>query len=60
LEFGLRRLRGYLQLILRDFEPELAPIPLVHAARGAMPVNMRRCLDFSVPRFRNSLRDLDA
>jgi hypothetical protein len=35
---------------------ELAPIHLVHAARGAMPVNMRRCLDF----FRNSLPDLDA
>jgi DNA-binding transcriptional LysR family regulator len=51
---------GYLQLILRDFEPELAPIHLVHAARGAMPVNMRRFLDFAVPRFRNSLRDLDA
>jgi hypothetical protein len=39
---------------------ELGPIPLAHAARGAMPVNMRRCLDLAAPRFRDSLRDLDA
>jgi len=51
---------GSLQLILRDFEPELAPIHLVHAARGAMPMKMRRFLDFAVPRFRKSLRSFDA
>ncbi len=51
---------GCLQLTLRDFEPELAPIHLVNFARGAMPMKMRRFLDFAVPRFRNSLRDLDA
>ena len=51
---------GYLQLIFRDFEPKLAPIQFVHAARDAMPMNMRRFLDLAAPRFRNRLRDLDA
>ncbi|WP_319798993.1 LysR substrate-binding domain-containing protein [Nitrobacter sp.] len=49
-----------LKLILRDFEPELAPIHLIHGARGAMPMKMRTFLDFATPRFRNGLRDLDA
>ena len=40
---------GSLQLILRSFEPELAPIHLIHAARGAMPMKMRRFLDFAAP-----------
>lgn len=51
---------GKLKLILRDFEPELAPIHLIHGARGAMPMKMRTFLDFATPRFRNGLRDLDA
>lgn len=51
---------GRLKLILRDFEPELAPIHLIHGARGAMPMKMRTFLDFATPRFRNGLRDLDA
>jgi DNA-binding transcriptional LysR family regulator len=51
---------GSLQLILRSFEPELAPIHLIHAARGAMPMKMRRFLDFAAPCFRKNLRDLDA
>ena len=50
---------GNLQLIIRDFEPELAPIQLLHAAREAMSKNMRRFLDFAVPRIRNGLRDLE-
>jgi hypothetical protein len=49
---------GDLQLIIRDFEPELAPIELLHARCETMSMNMRRFLDFAVPRFRNSLRDL--
>lgn len=51
---------GKLKLILRDFEPELAPIHLIHGARGAMPMKMRTFLDFATPRFRSGLRDLDA
>jgi DNA-binding transcriptional LysR family regulator len=51
---------GSLKLILREFEPELAPIHLIHGARGAMPMKMRTFLDFATPRFRSGLRDLDA
>ncbi len=41
--------RGALQLILEDYEPEPAPIHLIHAARGQMPLKMRRFLDFAAP-----------
>jgi hypothetical protein len=51
LELGLRRRRGYRQLILRDFEPELTPILLARAARGGMAMNVRRRPDFAAPRF---------
>jgi DNA-binding transcriptional LysR family regulator len=51
---------GKLKLILREFEPELTPIHLIHGARGAMPMKMRMFIDFATPRFRSGLRDLDA
>lgn len=47
---------GKLLIILEDFEPEPAPIHLVHAARGQMPLKMRRFLDFAAPRLREALR----
>lgn len=47
---------GKLRIILEDFEPEPAPIHLVHAARGQMPLKMRRFLDFAAPRLREALR----
>ena len=43
---------GKLQVILEQFEPDPAPVSLVHAARGQMPLKMRRFLDFAVPRLR--------
>ena len=43
---------GKLQVIMEQFEPEPAPVSLVHAARGQMPLKMRRFLDFAVPRLR--------
>jgi DNA-binding transcriptional LysR family regulator len=47
---------GKLQIIMEAFEPEPAPIHLVHAARGHMPLKMRRFIDFAAPRLRSALR----
>jgi len=44
-----------LEIILETFEPEPAPIHLVHAARGQMPLKMRRFLGFASPRIRQVL-----
>lgn len=44
-----------LRIILQAFEPEPAPISLVHASRGNMPLKMRRFIDFAVPRMRAAL-----
>lgn len=49
---------GALKLVLEDFEPEPAPIHLVHLARGQMPLKMRRFLDFAAPRLRVSVAAL--
>lgn len=44
--------RGELKIILAAYEPEPAPLHLVHASRGHMPLKMRRFLDFAAPRLR--------
>ncbi|GAA3066223.1 LysR substrate-binding domain-containing protein [Rhizobium viscosum] len=49
---------GALKLVLEDFEPEPAPIHLVHLARGQMPLKMRHFLDFAAPRLRASVAAL--
>lgn len=49
---------GRLQIILEAFEPAAQPVSILHAARGQMPLKMRRFLDFSVPRLRKSLTRL--
>ena len=46
---------GELALVLEDYEPEPAPIHLVHVPHGQMPLKMRRFLDFAAPRLRKSL-----
>jgi DNA-binding transcriptional LysR family regulator len=46
---------GALQIVLEDFELEPAPIHLIHAARGQMPLKMRRFLDFATPKLRQAL-----
>jgi DNA-binding transcriptional LysR family regulator len=48
--------RGELQIILAAFEPEPAPVHLLHASRGLMPLKMRHFHDFAVPRLRARLR----
>jgi DNA-binding transcriptional LysR family regulator len=47
--------RAEIQIVLADYEPEPAPVHLVHASRGHMPLKMRRFLDFSAPRLRETL-----
>lgn len=47
--------RGDLQIILDAYEPAPAPIHLLHAARGHMPLKMRRFLDFAAPRLKEAL-----
>jgi len=46
---------GALRIVLEPFEPEAAPVHLVHGARGQMPLKMRRFLDFATPRLRQRL-----
>jgi DNA-binding transcriptional LysR family regulator len=47
---------GALRLVLENFEPDPAPIHLVHAARGQMPLKARVFLDFAAQRLRRRLR----
>ena len=51
---------GDLRVVLREFETEPAPVHLVHAARGHMPLKMRLFLDFAAPRLRETLNALGA
>lgn len=51
---------GTLRLVLEDFEPEPAPIHLVHLSRGQMPLKMRHFLDFAAPRLRASVAALQS
>lgn len=46
--------RRELKIVLAAYEPEPLPIHLVHAARGHLPLKMRRFLDFAAPRLRKS------
>lgn len=47
-----------LQIVLEALEPEPAPIHLVHAQRGHMPLKMRRFTEFAAPRLRKALERL--
>jgi DNA-binding transcriptional LysR family regulator len=46
---------GSLKVVLEDFEPPAAPVHLLHAARGRMPLKVRRFLDLAAPRLRQAL-----
>jgi DNA-binding transcriptional LysR family regulator len=50
---------GRLQVVLRQFEPEPAPVSIIHLARGQMPIKTRLFLDFATPRLRKSLVAID-
>ncbi|MGX9431389.1 MULTISPECIES: LysR substrate-binding domain-containing protein [Bradyrhizobium] len=50
---------GRLRVVLKRYEPEPAPVSIVHAARGQMPIKTRLFLDFATPRLRKSLAAID-
>jgi DNA-binding transcriptional LysR family regulator len=50
--------RGGLRAILADFQPEAAPVSLLHAVRGALPLKMRVFVDFAAGRMRSRLSRL--
>jgi DNA-binding transcriptional LysR family regulator len=49
---------GKLQLVLEDYEPEPAPVHILHFAQGQMPLKLRRFLDFATPRLRKRMAKL--
>jgi DNA-binding transcriptional LysR family regulator len=49
---------GGLEIVLERFEPAPAPVSLVHAGRGQMPLKMRRFIDFAVPRLKRILLEI--
>lgn len=51
---------GSLTILLEAFEPAPAPVHLLHAARGHMPLKLRRFLDFAAPRLRQALGKLSS
>ncbi|MES2532011.1 MAG: LysR family transcriptional regulator [Pseudomonadota bacterium] len=65
LSVGVTRLLHYqvmapidsskLQIVLAPYEPEPAPVNLLHVSRGQMPLKMRRFLDFAAPRLRQAI-----
>lgn len=55
---GLVR-EGRLKVILEAFEPNAAPVHLLHSSRGQMPLKMRRFLDFAAPKLRHAMDELD-
>lgn len=47
--------RGALRIILEQYEREPAPISILHAQRGMLPLKMRSFLDFAAPRLRAAM-----
>jgi len=47
--------RGTLRIVLEAYEPEPAPVHLMHISRSQMPLKMRRFLDFAAPRLRAAI-----
>ena len=44
-----------LQIVLEDFEPPGLPVTLLHQGQGALPMKLRRFMDFAIPELRNRL-----
>ena len=52
--------RGGLKIFLETYEPEPAPVHIIHASRGQMPLKMRRFLDFAAPRLKQVLNGISS
>jgi DNA-binding transcriptional LysR family regulator len=50
---------GTLTLVLRKFEPPPAPVSLVHAGQGLLPLKLRAFLDFAAPRLKARLAQIE-
>lgn len=50
---------GDLKLILEDFEPQAAPVHLVHVSRKHMPLKIRHFLDFATPQLKHALDEIE-
>jgi DNA-binding transcriptional LysR family regulator len=48
---------GKLKFILREYEFEPMPVHVVHLSRNAMPLKVRRFVDFAVPKLREMLAE---
>ena len=48
-------LDGRIQIVLAEFEPEAAPVSLIHAGQELTPLKVRMLLDFAAPRLRARL-----
>jgi DNA-binding transcriptional LysR family regulator len=51
---------GRLQALLADFAPEPMPVSLVYSEAGLLPLKVRSFLDWTVPRLRARMAELDA
>lgn len=47
--------KGALALVLRDYEPEPAPVSLVYRGQPLMPLKLRAFIDFAAPRLKAAL-----
>jgi DNA-binding transcriptional LysR family regulator len=50
---------GTLTLVLRKFEPPPAPVSLVHAGQGLLPLKLRAFLDFAAPLLKARLAQIE-
>ena len=48
-------LDGRIQIVLAEFEPEAAPVSLIHTGQELTPLKVRMLLDFAAPRLRARL-----
>lgn len=46
---------GKLQRLLRNFEPDILPVHLIHAEQSILPLKLRTFLDFAGPRLKEAL-----
>jgi DNA-binding transcriptional LysR family regulator len=48
---------GKLNIVLQEFEVEPIPVHVVYLSRNAMPIKVRRFIDFAVPKLRENLAE---
>lgn len=51
-------LRGDLEIVLRDFEPEPLPVSFLYPGQGVLPLKTRGFLDFAAPRLRHRFEQM--